>query len=245
MNKIRFLVGSTLFFLLGACGSDGPSLEDLTQEIAPPTPPASATFEVTVTNLTNAQPLSPVAMVAHDGGFRVFDVGARATEGLEVLAEGGDNSQFLSEAEMNAGVLGTEAGTDPVGPGASDTLSITLEETALAGLSFSFATMLVNTNDAFSGLNTLSVGDMAAGDSLVRTGIAYDAGTEADNEAAGTIPGPAVGGEGFNALRDDDADRVTMHAGVVSSEDGLLGSMLSSQARFDNPVMEVRVTRTE
>lgn len=56
-----------------------------------------------MTNLTNAQPLSPVALVAHDGTFSAFELGQRASEGLEVLAEGGDNSQFISEAETIIG----------------------------------------------------------------------------------------------------------------------------------------------
>ena len=42
----------------------------------------------------------------------------------------------------------------------------------------------------------------------------YDAGTEGNNELAGTIPGPADGGEGFNAARDD-VNVVSRHSGVV------------------------------
>ena len=64
-----------------------------------------------------------------------------------------------------------------------------------------------------------------------------------DDEAPGTIPGPADGGEGFNAARDDDADRVSMHGGVVSAMDGLITSVLTEQHRFDNPVVGVSVTR--
>ena len=245
MSTNKFLVGTALLSLLGACGGDADNLSQQTQEVAPPPPPASATFEVRVTNLTNAQPLSPVALVAHDGSFRAFELGQRASEGLEVLAEGGDTSQFVGEAELIDGVLGTTTGTDPVGPGASDTLTFTTVASALDGLSFSLATMLVNTNDAFTGLNSLDVGALAPGESIVRTGLAYDAGTEADTEAAGTIPGPAVGGEGYNALRDDEADRIAMHTGVLSNQDGLPTSMLSAQARFDNPVLEIQIVRVE
>jgi len=38
-------------------------------------------------------------------------------------------------------------------------------------------------------------------------------------------------------------DRSSMHAGVVSNSGVLLACVLSSQERFDNPVMEIRVTR--
>jgi len=105
-------------------------------------------------------------------------------------------------------------------------------------------TMLVNTNDGFSGINQLAVGQLNVGESLEVRGVVYDAGTESNSEMAGTIPGPADGGEGFNALRDDRADQVTMHTGVVSADDGLAESILTQQHRFDNSAVSIRVTRT-
>ena len=104
--------------------------------------------------------------------------------------------------------------------------------------------MLVNTNDAFTALNAWPVGEMSVGDVMTVNAIAYDAGTEADSESAATIPGPAGGGEGFNAVRDDGADQVTMHSGVISGDDGLATSDLTEQHRFDNPVARIRIERT-
>ena len=80
--------------------------------------------------------------------------------------------------------------------------------------------------------------------SLTFTTFAYDAGTEANSEAAGTIPGPADSGEGFNEERDD-VNYVAMHPGVVSQHDGLSSSVLSSQHKFDNPLTQVVITRTQ
>ena len=67
----------------------------------PPPPPAMASFEVTVSNLTGAQPLSPIAVIAHQAGYQVFEIGSPATVGLEELAEGGDNSALLAEADRS------------------------------------------------------------------------------------------------------------------------------------------------
>jgi outer membrane lipoprotein SlyB len=105
--------------------------------------------------------------------------------------------------------------------------------------------MLVNTNDAFSGLDAMPVDGMAVGDVLSIRSIAYDAGTEADSEQAATIPGPAGGGEGFNAVRDDQADQVSMHSGVVSGDDGFATSDLTEQHRFDNPIAHILIVRTD
>lgn len=225
--------------LVSACGGSG------SDDPIPSIPPVSqAEFEVSVVNLTNNQPLSPVALVAHSGDFRVFAIGSPASQGLEVLAEGGSNEDFVEAARTDASVITIVSGAGPIGPGGSEVLSFSVPESDAASLSVSLATMLVNTNDAFTGTNSLDISSLAVGASQTMRGIAYDAGTEADSEAAGTIPGPAVGGEGFNAERDDNADQVTMHPGVISNQDGLANSVLTSQERFDNPVVQISVTRT-
>jgi hypothetical protein len=204
-----------------------------------------ASFEVSVSNLTNAQPLSPVAVVAHQAAYSIFSVGSAASAGLEEMAEGGDNASLIAEAGADAAVTVTGSGMGPVGPAGSETVTIDLLESDLGGLRISVASMLVNTNDAFAALSSLPVGMMAVGDIATINVIAYDAGTEADTESAMTIPGPAGGGEGFNMARDDEADRVAMHSGIVSMDDGLVSSGLTGQHRFDNPVAQIRIERTD
>ncbi len=62
---------------------------------------------------------------------------------------------------------------------------------------FTGATRLVNTNDAFTGVNAGRIGDLEVGESKYSS-QPWDAGTEGNIETAATIPGPAGGGEGFN-----------------------------------------------
>ena len=242
MNRLSLFSGAliALSLLLGACGGGGGGRTPGT-DVPPVT---TLAFDVTVTNLTNAQPLSPVAYVGHEGGYQVFSVGSVATAGLELLAESGDNSMLLSEAEASDAVLLSRTGAAAIGPGASETQSFTVNEATANNLSFAVATMLVNTNDAFTARNAVDVSSMQVGESISVRTIAYDAGTEADTEGPGTIPGPADGGEGFNALRDDDADRISMHPGVVTNATGLASSVLTEQHRFDNPVAQIVITRT-
>jgi hypothetical protein len=232
-ETLRLLTISALALTLMACGSD----DD--EPVPTPTPPApvNVSYEVTVTNLTNAQPLSPVAVVLHQEG-NLFMIGEAASVELETMAEGGDNSALLALSVVEA----SASGAAPIGPGASETISVTIEDVTDAKLSV--ATMLVNTNDAFSGLNALDLGQLAVGDSWSSRMRAYDSGTEANSEAAGTIPGPADSGTGFDAERDD-VDFVAAHPGVVTSSDNLPTSVLNSQHKFDNPVMSITVTRTE
>lgn len=234
--KMQYTLCSALVAsaLLVGCGSDNDT--PTTTPVPTPTPtPTTYEYDVQVINLTNAQPLSPVAVVLHAEGY-LWANGEAASEAIEKMAEGGDNSDILawSDALANAS---TEA---PVGPGATAMISIsTQEETAMK---LSLATMLVNTNDAFSGLNSVDLSGLMQGESKTWSLAAYDAGTEANSEAAGTIPGPADGGEGFNAERND-INKVVRHAGVVSQHDGLVTSVLTEAHRFDNPVIRVTVTR--
>lgn len=238
---MKRLSTSLFLLLLAACSDSDNTPAPVAPPEPPPPPPPSASFEVSGINLTTGQPLSPLAVIAHDDSFRAFMVGAAASNGLEVLAEGGDNSALLDEVEGRA----EASGSDPVGPGASDLITLELDNDSTADTFITVMTMLVNTNDAFTGVNALDISGMSVGDRVVRDAIAYDSGTEANSEAAGTIPGPADGGEGFNAARDDIADQVTMHGGVVTQDDGLSGSTLNQNHRFDNPVARFVITRTQ
>ncbi|MDJ0906810.1 MAG: spondin domain-containing protein [Woeseiaceae bacterium] len=231
--------------VLAACDSSNNNRNNQGPPPPPPPPPAMASFDVTVTNLTNAQPASPIAVIAHQDGYAVFTIGSAATVGLETLAEGGDNSVLIGEADADANVFSTGSGAAPIGPAGSETVTIDVLESDLANLQISVSTMLVNTNDAISGLNGVDVSGLAEGDTWTGRAIVYDAGTELNTELAAEIPGPAGGGEGFNAARNDRADLVAMHPGVISQDDGLVASALTGQHRFDNPALMVRIERTD
>ena len=73
------------------------------------------------------------------------------------------------------------------------------------------------------------------------------AGLSADLQGLGATiaENPAGGGEGFNAARSDRVDQVAMHTGVVSQDDGFATSGLTGQHRFDNPVTDIRIERTD
>ncbi|MCM8857530.1 MAG: spondin domain-containing protein [Candidatus Thiodiazotropha sp.] len=200
----------------------------------------SVMYEVELTNLTAAQPMSPMAVVLHGSGYKMWTVGTSASNGLEQLAESGDNTEILAEAAGENGT--TMSGGGVITPGASE--SVTIEADGAGDLALSLATMLVNTNDAYTGVDSKSLSEMRLDETQTMVLTAYDAGTEANSELASTIPGPAAGGEGFNATRDD-RDSVGGHPGVVTHDDGLNSSALGEEHRFDNPVARVTITRLQ
>lgn len=223
LNKSKLTIIATLALLLSACNDNNA------------TALVEYGYTVTVTNLTYAQPLSPLGLILHSN-TKMWMVGDTASLALEKLAESGDNTDFL--ADNNA--LATSSGSGVILPGAASTVEI--NTTDRMATYFTAATMLVNTNDAFSGLTGIDISTMAVNDYKSWNLNVYDAGTELNSEAVGTIPGPADGGTGFDATRDD-VDFVSYHSGVVSQNDGLSSSVLTQAHRFDNPAIKLTITR--
>jgi hypothetical protein len=199
-------------------------------------------FEVSVSNLTAHQPFSPVALLLHDEGYTAWRMGEAASTELEELAEGGSPDGFITSAEPDPAVLDTTAGSSPVGMGQTSLFEVMAEDEA--GLFLTAATMLVNTNDAFTGLNSAAIGEMAEGEEKVFFTSALDAGTENNSEALVDVPGPAAGGEGYNPARNDQ-NIIIVHPGVVSVDDGLMTSALDESYRWDNPVAKITIRRVE
>ena len=225
--------------LLTACGgSDNDN--DAPAETESPTTEINAIYEVTVTNATNAQPLSPPAFIIHNDGYPAWETGVAASPGLEILAESGSPEDFISEKQDYA--LTDTAGDNAIIPGAN--ASVSLETEWNEGLQITVATMLVNTNDAFTGTTGFAIGQLAVGESISQLTRIYDAGTEENSETSESIPGPAANGEGYNSERET-SDFVAIHSGVVTQDDGLSTSVLTEAHRFDNGAMVVRIERTQ
>jgi len=209
---------------------------------------ATIEMSVEISNVTNGQPLTPVAVVIHKSGYTPWSIGSAASVGLEKLAESGDVTDFISEANADANVLTTGmAGSAPFAPGSSETVSLSFTENSDARLTL--ASMLANTNDAFAGNTQVKIGSMSVGDSMTLYSHVHDSGTEKNSEASGTLAGPAdsstAADKGFSATRDDSHDFVTIHPGVVSKDDGLSTSVLDESHRWNGPAAKVVVTRTK
>ncbi len=230
MNTYRYLRITLLLAtvaIVSACGHSSKSSGNI------------ATYTVKLSNLSHNQPLSPLALLVHHRNFSAWQIGSEASEGLERLAEGGDNSMFLVETRGGPKPEGF-SGTSVIGPGEHSEIDV-------VGLSnqqmrLTVASMLVNTNDAFAGGNALDVSTLEVDKTLHAYLSIYDAGTEANSELAGTIPGPADGGEGYNSERND-TNKIAMHPGVATTVGDHGDSVLDQSHRFDAPIALVEITR--
>jgi len=238
-SLIKVTLASLMLATLTGCPFDDDDDDAPVVVMPDPMPePMEYSYDVTVTNLTYAQPMSPIAGILHQDN-KFWEIGTAASNALEVMAEGGDNSDLtgLAEALVSTSTDGILA------PGASATFSLTTTDMTASYLTV--ATMLVNTNDAFSGLTGMDLSSLAVDQSHAMNLGVYDAGTELNSEAMGTIPGPADSGTGYDSERNDIADVVTMHQGIVSMDDGLSTSVLTQAHRFDNPALRITITRTK
>jgi len=93
----------------------------------------------------------------------------------------------------------------PIPSGATRSFTV---ETSGKFNQFSVVTMLVNTNDAFTGLDSLRL----RGHGSSRETMAYDAGSERNNELKSHIPGPCCGNP---FIRDPEVALIAPHEGIT------------------------------
>jgi len=197
LNVKRILIGLFALTLLGLpAGPRGVAAQTGTR-----------TYEVTVTNITNSkQGLSPLVIATHPAGVHAWQMGQMASKGTELLAEEGMPDMLATELKPNAtDVAVTHSHLLP-----GD--SITVHVTAKDGDVLSAASMLIQTNDGFTGLDGMA---LAAGD---HDTMAYDAGTEDNSERATDVPGPPFGGK--NSGPDSQPHQpISMHPGISGKAD--------------------------
>ncbi|MFN2251165.1 MAG: spondin domain-containing protein [Anaerolineae bacterium] len=185
---------------------------------------AESDYRVSITNLTDGQVLSPPIVFTHAPGMHVWQTGELASAEVRDIAEMGDTSALAAKlAGMATAVVALDA---PLPPGESVSVTITAHE----GDVVSALTMLVRTNDGFTGLDGLAL-SMA---DTERETDAYDAGTEDNTELASDVPGPPFGGT--NRAPTDPQQPISMHPGISGNAD------VGPEYDWDGPVAKFAVS---
>ena len=175
------------------------------------------TYEVTITNLTDGQPMTPFVIATHGDSVNLIDRGLAASNGLQQLAENGGVPVLVEELTSNAAVndvavAATAAG--PLFPGETATATVTADVEARW---ITLAGMLICTNDGFAGVSNVKVPT----DSVTLYGYAYDAGTEINTEDYDDLVPPCDGlgqtGETNPALAENGV--IHRHPGISGTAD--------------------------
>jgi hypothetical protein len=192
-------------------------------------------YQVTLKNLTPdngdgaSQVFSPPVLATHSRKLRVPDVGDYASPELAALAEDGLTDPLVNWAQSTGFAAEVLTGTAPIFPGAEATYEI---GTKFGARRLSLATMLVNTNDGFTGVSALR---LPLGGRARWYLDAYDAGSEETTELAAHIPGPCCGSHGVGV---DTHERIRPHAGILG-----VGDLDPKVYGWSDPVAMLEITR--
>ncbi len=211
---------------------------------------------------------TPVFLGFHDGSFDAFDVGSQASAALELIAEDGVPSGLIGEVAAVAGGIGKVLFQDPTAggppgvlfaPGQSQSTEVHLDPTA--NRFFSFASMLLPSNDAFFGNDdpeayTLfdALGDFVGDFEINIFGSnIYDAGTEENDGFGAPLSVLGFGHDGLPGTADDIPSTPTSPTSVIASHSGLdtpflgtnlaVGSTLTSTFTDDTLLATIRVSQ--
>ena len=177
------------------------------------------TLEITITNTQSAGGLflTPLFTAFHDGTYDLFDTGAPASAALEDLAENGNPGGLVAQATAAGAATGVIlspggfAGAPVLDPGETASLRMTVDP--MTQRFFSFASMIIPSNDIFIGNGNpmaYEIFDMTG----AFTGIGpidvtrfYDAGTEVNDNSGAAFnannPTPATDEGGLVSLLSD------------------------------------------
>ncbi len=200
--------------------------------------PANAgDFEVTITNLTRGQRFTPILVASHKAGVKLFALGQPASPELAILAEEGDTAPLTGLLAAMPKVLDVTDSGALLNPGASVSLKV---KTRGAFNHLSVASMLIPTNDGFFALNGIAGpwGRRMA----THTSVAYDAGSERNDELCASIPGPSFaecGGPGGGGKpTGGEEGYVHIHAGIHG-----IGDLNAADRDWRNPVAHIVIRR--
>ena len=207
------------------------------------------TYKITITNLTAGQPLTPPILVTHTGRTGIFKVGEAASEGIQQIAENGNAAPLLQALGEDTQVHDVVAGTAPLVPannpggtgfGSSETFTITTHGRARF---LSYASMLICTNDGFTGLDSIRLPNHKK---TVYT-AAYDARTEANTEDFADMVPPC---QGLIGVSSDDmgtgmSNPLLAEDGIVIPHVGINGGvdLFPEVHAWSDPVTKIEIER--
>ena len=202
-------------------------------------------YRVVVTNLTDGQPMSPPLLVTHRRSADIFEVGAAASAGVRAIAEDGDNSVLdaaLAGAPGVHSVVATGAPVHRVGGPGNNSVIVEIEGDS-KHRRLSLVTMLICTNDGFTGADSVKLPRNSK--PVTYVGMAYDSGSEANDELYTSIVDPC-GGIGPVAVAGDGLNDHPATAGVIAPHGGIAGGGdLTAAHSWDSPVVYITIQRLQ
>jgi hypothetical protein len=116
---------------------------------------SAADFNVRITNLTNGIWFTPFIVAAHPDGTSLFTAGQPASANLQAMAEGGDISGLVADMQGVGATIAENPAAGLLPPAMSADVDLNTDGTS--NVLLSLVSMLLPTNDAFTGLNSITI----------------------------------------------------------------------------------------
>ena len=204
-------------------------------------PPVEVTVIVENLSPHNGTYLTPMWMGFHNGNFDLFNDGSPASPGLESLAEDGAAAKLTGEfSASGAGSMQGVTSGGPIAPGQRRVTGFALDPASPSGRYFSYASMVIPSNDAFIGNGNPqarpvfdAAGNFVGGSWIVTGDQVKDAGTEVNDELPANT---AFFGQTAPNTGTTESGTVRTHAGFkAKGSGGILDAPMFANANFDAP----------
>jgi len=208
-----------------------------------------AKYKVTITNLTSGQPFTPPVLATHSKRTGIFSLAEDASEGVQAIAENGNSMLLVAALAGDVHVYDVVEGTAPLIP-ASNPGGAPFESSATYTISthrnaryLSIVSMLICTNDGFTGIDTVAL------PSRKRTvySVAYDARTEQNTEDFADMVPPCQGliGVSSDDMGTGETNPLLSEEGFVIPHAGINGGAdLDRQVHnWGDPVAMIEIER--
>jgi len=212
------------------------------------------TYRVTIVNLTGGQPFTPPVVVTHSKKVHLFEVGSSASTGVQEIAENGNDgplkAALAGAPHVDDVVTGATGPLVPAGrPGATVNGFGQATSVMVSGDGsekyLSFISMLVCTNDGFTGVDALRL-PKHIGDTAAAYTDAYDAGTETNTENFADLVPPCQGLIGITGADGTGVSNPGLaEGGVIHHHGGIVGisGLVPGVHGLTNPVGLIVVER--
>lgn len=225
--------------------------------VAPAGASASRMYDVTIQDLTTGQPLTPPVVATHRGKNQLFRVGQPASVGVREIAENGNNAPllaFLDADPFRRIAAFDQAGDGPLVPAGKPGSGMHLDEVMFTirgskrARYLSFVSMLICTNDGFTGVNSLRLPRKVGGE-VERETAGYDSRTERNTEDFAHIVPPCQGliGVSSGEAGTDVSDPDLAEGGVISHHRGIRGGadLVPAVHGWRDPVARISIERVK
>ncbi|CAN5691212.1 spondin domain-containing protein [soil metagenome] len=206
-------------------------------------------YEVTVENLTAGQPFTPPLIATHRPSTRMFSVGQAASLGVQEIAENGNLAPLMAALQADRHVADFAALFGPTVPPVLGGESVTGQLRANLGATrLSWVSMLVCTNDGFTGSNSVRL-PLHLGESIMLYTNGYDAGTEINTESFDDLVPPCgpLTGVDSQGRGTGESNPALAEGGVIHHHPGIHGNadLIPAIHGWIDPVARVTITRVE